>query len=355
MHRIRTLTVLAATLAAVMLLPDTAQAKRKSPLEGKPVVVRKLELRKLRVGITPFVGMSLSQAFVHKGYVGGKLHFDFTDWIGVRGMFAYGIINKDAKLLRGLNGEGGLSEGIPENTPENKTPAPVRSGTDFNNPAPLKHDFQAGLTRNSFLASADVVFTPFSGKLGLFSGIFTEYDLYLFGGLGISGWQKQYPNQKSTTELLASNADTALQNTKDPKGAGYCQSGTGEVNRECFLHPVSADTGIKLGPSFGGGIHVFLADWASINVDVQDIMSFNNLAGLNSTTKEVPPRVDKGDRNWNHNVMMAFGVTFYFPPKAKRSELKIGPKKKSQTQTQSQSQVKTTKTTKTTKTETLDE
>ncbi len=327
MHRIRTLTVLAATLAAVMLLPDTAQAKRKSPLEGKPVVVRKLELRKLRVGITPFVGMSLSQAFVHKGYVGGKLHFDFTDWIGIKGMFAYGIINKDAKLLRGLNGEGGLSDGVPPNTPENTTTAPVRSGTDFNNPAPLKHDFQAGLTRNSFLASADVVFTPFSGKLGLFSGIFTEYDMYLFGGLGISGWQKHYKDQKSTTELLA-GTDGALMNTTKPAEAGYCQDGTGEVNRECFLHPVSADTGIKVGPSFGGGIHVFLADWAAINVDIQDIMSNNNLAGLNSTTTDVPPKVDKGDRNWNHNVMMGIGVTFYLPPKAKRSELKTGPKTK---------------------------
>ena len=44
MQRLRSLTVLAATLAAVTLLPDTALAKRKSPLEGKPVVVRKLEL-----------------------------------------------------------------------------------------------------------------------------------------------------------------------------------------------------------------------------------------------------------------------------------------------------------------------
>ena len=32
---------MAATLAAVTLLPDAAHAKRKSPLEGKPVVVRK--------------------------------------------------------------------------------------------------------------------------------------------------------------------------------------------------------------------------------------------------------------------------------------------------------------------------
>jgi hypothetical protein len=321
MHRIRTLTVMAATLAAVTLLPDTAQAKRKSPLEGKPVVVRKLELRKLRVGITPFVGMSLSQAFVHKGYVGGKLHFDFTDWIGVKAMGAFGIIDKDAKLLRALNAEGGLPEGIPAMTPDNPTAAPLRGGTDFNNPAPLKHDFQAGLTKNQFLASFDLVFTPFSGKLGLFSGIFTEYDLYLFGGLGISGWKKHY-NQRSTSELLAA-AGTPLDTNRD--SANYCRDASGmgsDPNRECFLHPVKADTGIKVGPSFGGGIHVFLADFAAINVDVQDIMSLNNLAGLNTTTEEVPPAVDKKDANWNHNVMMSLGVTFYFPPKAKRSVLK---------------------------------
>ena len=334
MHRIRKFTVMAATLAAaVTLLPDTAQAKRKSPLEGKPVVVRKLELHKLRFGITPFVGMSLSQAFVHKGYAGARLHFDFTDWIGVKGMFAYGVINKPAKLLRGLVGDspdapGSLPVGDAPGQPGNDTLAPVRNQNDFNNPAPLQHDFKAGLTRNNWLASFDVVFTPFSGKLGLFSGIFTEYDLYLFGGLGLGSFGRQYPTAKSTNELLG-NLDTS-----DPKAGGYCKPGatadnpSPDVNRECFLHPVKADSGIKVGPSFGGGIHVFLADWASINVDVQDIMTLNNPAGLNRTTVDVPPQVNKKDANWNHNVMMSLGVTFYLPPKAKRSVLKASGKKK---------------------------
>jgi outer membrane beta-barrel protein len=339
MHRIRTLTVMAATLAAVTLLPDTAEAKRKSPLEGKPVVVRKLELHKMRVGITPFVGMSLSQAFVHKGYAGARLHFDITDWIGLKGMFAYGVINRDAKLLKGLvgdsEGSGSLPVGDTPGTATNPTAAPVRSQNDFNNPAPLLHDFKSGLTRNNWLASFDVVFTPFSGKLGLFSGIFTEYDLYLFGGLGLSSFGKHYANAQSTNELLAA-AGQGLQTEYPTAGnpassAAYCRPGmdpTADINRECFLHPVKADAGLKVGPSFGGGIHIFLADWASINVDVQDIMSLNNAAGLNSTTEDVPPKVDKKDANWNHNVMMSLGVTFYLPPKAKRSELKASGKKK---------------------------
>lgn len=329
MHRIRTLTILAASLAALItLIPDTAQAKRKSPLEGKPVVVRKLELRKLRVGITPFIGMSLSQPFVHKGYVGGKLQFDITDWIGLRGMFAYGILNFDAKLLKGLVGTDANPGTLPVGVQPMTGTTPVRADNDFNNPAPLRHDFQAGLTRNSFLSSVDLVFTPFSGKLGLFSGIFTEYDLYLFGGLGLAGFQKHYAGGKSTTEQLA--AEGMQLNTGDSKDPNYCRLGsdpTADVNRECFLHPVKPDTGVKVGASFGGGFHVFLADWASINLDVQDILVRNNPAGLNSTTSDVPPVVDKDDKNWNHNVMMTLGVTFYLPPKAKRSELKPAERK----------------------------
>lgn len=322
MQRLRSLTVLAATLAAVTLLPDTALAKRKSPLEGKPVVVRKLELHKLRFGITPFVGMSLSQTFVHKGYVGGKLHFDFTDWIGIQAKFAYGIINRDAKLLRALTDPaGGLPQGIPPNTPENPSVAPVRTDADFNSPAPLLHDFKRGLTRNNWLASFDIVFKPFSGKLGLFSAIFTSYDMYLFGGLGLAGFGRHYKNEQSTSELLGLNTDST--------SAMYCRDMNGEINRECFLHPVKDDSGLKLGPSFGGGINIFLGDGiASINADVHDIMTLNNAAGLNSTTADVPPKVDKADRNWNHNVMFSLGVTFYLPPKSKRSELKPAPKKK---------------------------
>src|SRR5690606_9852606 len=121
------------------------------------------------------------------------LHFDFTDWIGIQAKFAYGVINRDAKLLRALNDEsGGLPRGIPANSVDNMTNAPARQLSDYASPAPLLHDFQSGLTRNNWLSSFDVVFKPFSGKLGLFSGIFTEYDMYLFGGVGIAGFGRHY-------------------------------------------------------------------------------------------------------------------------------------------------------------------
>ena len=315
MRKNRTLTQLAAPLAAaLLLLPSIAEAKRKSPLEGKPVVVRRLELRQLRFTITPVAAISLSQPFVHVGYAGAKLDFYIRDWLGVRGTFLYGVLSRDAKLLKALN-DGGLPVGLEPGTPENPTAAPVRPIDQLDNPAPLRHDFQAGLTRNQWLASADVVFTPFSGKLGLFSALFTEYDIYLFGGLGLSSWGRQYPNVNSTSESLGLGPD--CRPLANPGAAG---------DPECLLHPVVPDTGIKIGPSFGGGLHIFLADWASLNLEFQDIMSLNNIAGLNNTVEDILEEgrvvVDGKDNNWNHNATVQLGVKFYLPPKAKRSDLK---------------------------------
>ncbi len=340
MHRIRLLTVSAASLIAAvpLLLPSTAQAKRKSPLAGKPVVVNKMELRKFRFTVTPFAGMSLSQPYVHEGYVGGKLNFYFTDWIGVRGTFGWAVLQLPAKLLKAVESEeGGLPRGSEVLTDANGNvtkmyPGPIRDIGDKDNPAPLLHDFQAGLTHNQWLASADVVFVPFAGKLGLFSGIFTEYDIYIFGGLGLSGWNRYYPDVQSTSQRFN------IANGGDPgNGARNClpmvegldANESSRIESECLLHPVQADTGVKLGPSFGAGLHLMLGvEWVALNLEIQDIMSYNNIAGLNATTEEIPPVIDGSDRNWNHNVQFQLGFKFYFPPKVKRTKLKAGQGKK---------------------------
>jgi hypothetical protein len=327
MHTTAKLLILAAVCtAAGVLSPTEAHARKKGVLEGEPVVRKRQELRKFRFQIAPYVAMSLSQPFVHMGYVGGKLTFHFADWIGVRAGFGYGVIKLNSKLLRAIN-DGGLPEGVPPGTddPTIADPpgleaaddcpangAPCRPGAEQDNPAPLLHDFRAGLTRAEWQSSVDVVFTPFSGKLGIFSAIFTEYDIYLFGGLGLVGFKKHY-DQRSTAEILQLP-------TGDVGASDYCSGPMGQ-NSECLLHPVKADAGVKVGGSFGAGLHLFLgADWVALNFEIQDIVTRNNLAGLNNTVEDVPPVVDKRDRDFFHNVTLQIGANFYFPPKAKRSK-----------------------------------
>jgi hypothetical protein len=86
------------------LLPSEAQAKKPGVLEGKPVVVDRLELRKYRFQIVPAIGVSLSRPS-SKGLVGANVRFDFTDWIGIAGR-SCGVVDVESKLLR--RNDGGL-------------------------------------------------------------------------------------------------------------------------------------------------------------------------------------------------------------------------------------------------------
>lgn len=283
-----------------------AEARSKGPLEGEPVVRKKLQLRRFRVQLTPMVAMSLSQPFVHMGYVGGKLAFHFADWIGVRGTFAYGVVPVESKLLKEANGGG-----LPVGDDDCGEGAPCRTDADGEKLAPLRHDFQAGLVRPQWQSSVDVVFTPFAGKMGLFSAIFTEYDIYVFGGLGLVGYQKHYANARSTAERLGID-DT------DPASDSFCEVDN-VPNAECQLFPVKADTGVRLGGSFGAGLNLMLVDWLALNLEVQDIVVGVNQNGLNATIDEIPV-VNREDRNAVHNVTFQLGARFYLPPRAKRTK-----------------------------------
>jgi len=322
-----------ATFLAVFLgaglYANEASAKKKGPLEGEPIVRKKMQLRKFRFQLTPYVGMSLSQPFVHMGYVGAKATFHFADWIGVRGTFGYGIVPLESKLLKAIN-NGGLPSGFAAGTDDPTLTgeqicgqnaagmqvgvAPCRENAEVDNPAPLRHDFRAGLVRAQWQASVDAVFTPFAGKLGLFSSIFTEYDIYVFGGLGLVNYTKHY-DDRSSSDLNGLSQNVGAEN--------FCQDASldGAQNPECLLHPVSADEGVKVGGSFGGGINLFAGvPWVSINLEIQDIVTGVNLAGLNTTVDDVPPRVNGSDRDVFHNVTFQLGARFYFPFKPKRSE-----------------------------------
>lgn len=306
-----------AVFAAVGSWAGEASAKKKGPLEGEPIVRKKLDLRRLRFQIAPYVGMSLSQPFVHMGYVGAKATFHFADWIGLRAGFGYGVVPVESRLLKDIN-SGAVPEGVPQNGVVGPGvtcagPAPCREALDDPNPAPLLHDVRAGLVRAQWQSSVDVVFTPFSGKLGLFRSIFTEYDIYVFGGLGLVGYRKHYGDARSTAQQNGLNTN--------PDSGSYCAVNPDSLpNQECQLHPVSPDEGVKVGGSFGVGLHLFLTDWVAINFEIQDIVTRVNLAGLNATIDDIPPRVDRRDRDTFHNVTFQLGANFYLPPKAKRTK-----------------------------------
>lgn len=311
-----------AALVAPLLLPSVAQAKRPGVLEDKPIVERKKELRKFRLLVTPYASMSLAQPYVHVVPIGASLAFNFTDSLGVRVLFDYSVASINTKLTRALIGDssGGdspLPRGVVSDS--NTKPGFNRHTDDIWKQAPLLHDFKAGLTFLQWQGSADFVFTPFSGKLGLFSSIFQSYDLYLFAGVGFQNWQKNWKDAVSTSD----SSEKQLTPNTDPNSLedGACREKTKDegviINDECALHPVKAQVGTKIGPSFGGGVHIFVTDWMAINSEVQDVLYKHNDTGF-SSNREVFPIVNADDNAWRHNITVRLGFSFYLPVKAKR-------------------------------------
>ena len=326
----RKLAIFGAGLAALLALPTTAHAKRPGVLDKKPIVERKKEFRKLRLQFTPFAGMSVAQPYVHVVSAGGQLRFNFSDTLGIRGMFEFMAVNFPTKLTRAITGENisgdpddrnqpALPIGVKSPTSATDEPGFYRHRDDNDQQAPLLHDFKHGLTQLNWQSSVDLTFTPFSGKLGLFSTIFQSYDLYLFAGVGIQNWVQHWKGQESTSMALDLTPNTS--NTSLDPEACIDSAMDGAINADCVLHPVSAQTGIKIGPSFGGGVHVFLTDWLSLNPEVQDIIVLHNDTGF-SSNREVFPVVDKKDRAIRHNITLRLGLSFYLPPKTKRRTTK---------------------------------
>ncbi|MEE9383084.1 MAG: hypothetical protein V3V08_06680 [Nannocystaceae bacterium] len=302
----RKLKFIGAVLPASLLYSAVAHAAgdgKPGVLDGKPIVVSKLQLRKLRLQVTPRATLTLSQPFTHVAFAGAKLRFDITDWLGVRGDFDYRAVDTETKLTDDLLG-GALPVGRQITGGANGLERPL---AESDNPAPLQHDFKAGVTRLNWTSSVGLAFTPFAGKLGLFQALFTEYDLYLWGGYGFTNWVEAYPDAVSTQ---TSNAD-----------ACNASSSNGKTLTECALHPVSPETGLKSGPAFGAGFHLFLTDWLALNPEVQDTIIRHNISGLNATIRDVPPVIDRSDRVIVHNANFSLGFTIYLPPKAKRSKI----------------------------------
>ena len=208
-------------------------------------------------------------------------------------------VDVEGSLLKALN-DGGLPSGTAD--PEGRSrsrrasgPYRPRRASSRQPGSALRHDFQRGLTKLQWQASLDVAFTPFSGKLGLFSAIFTEYDIYMFGGVGLrqlgAGTTPQRGRHSTST------SSSGIVNSTDPNAsATTARRPAGEPNSECLLAPRQGRQGVRVGGSFGAGLHLFITDWMSINPEIHDIVVGHNDAGLNATINDVPPVVEQRRR-----------------------------------------------------------
>jgi outer membrane beta-barrel protein len=278
MHRVASAS--AALLAGFLLMaasPRPARAERKSPLAGQPAVRHRLLLVKHRFEVSPAFEASINADFKHIVSGGLKLEYHLTDmWsIGAVGFFGTDI-------------DTGLNDRIRKDLPDSVT------GDD---PTPTRTQWNEHLNSMPLHGAGYITITPWYGKLAAFSKFFVNFDFYFSAGVAYA----QLKNECCSFDV-------------DPNPGGDLEMGIlpdGNPNNDPAIND-----GSKVGAYLGGGIHVFLSNWAALDLTVRDYHFQDNPSGLDFDADQA---VTADDNRFLTHLFMGVGLSFFLPGTAKRT------------------------------------
>ncbi|MDB4946547.1 MAG: hypothetical protein JWP97_6081 [Labilithrix sp.] len=276
MTRIKaTLSKAGATVAAVLALgavtavskPAQAQELQiTGPLAGAPSV-RKLRLyRQQRFEVAIGAGLPLLFEYERPFFLAGRVQYNIFDWLGVGVFGGYAIINADTDLTEKIDAT-----------------APRNSRTATNLPGKNVQSYSDQTGQLKYMATPQVTFSPFRGKLALFQKLFVDTDLYLHGGVAFVGVRER----------------------KD------CTSCTTPAS-------FATETRTAVAPSFGLGLTLYASSLVSVNFEYRAYPFSWNRGGFDSRgtgpDKGFPDnKVDAEDRTFKFNQMVFIGAGFSFP------------------------------------------
>ena len=261
-------------LCMVITTTDVWATPRKNNLSEQPAVRHRYEYRQGRFEIGPAFSIALNRAFRHSILLGARLAYHITDWLSIGGDIGYGV-NFDT----GLTGE--LESRFDDSEQDRWTGAHAR----------LSNITVAGDVRATI--------TPWSGKLGIFSSLFLDYDFYAFGGFGFA-----------LLENDVSDGMVGIDGTPIDKAA------VDETN-----------SGFRPGVAWGVGMHLFWSHFVSMGLEFRDLMFSDNESGGDITRglsdKEIAANkvlLDGDDKNFLHHFFFGVNLTFFLPTSVEISD-----------------------------------
>lgn len=275
---------IAVALGAMFAAPSEAQAQEiqlTGPLVGQPAVRHLREYRDGRAELAVGGGFTLLDEYKRNIFLSGRLQYNIFDWLGI-GVF--GGFSPDALSLNT-----DLADKIDD------TPAPRNSRTAVNLPGtPNQPDFGEQAGKLSWMATPQLTFSPFRGKLALFQKLFIDTDLYIHGGVAFVGVKER-----------ADCGGSAIACTDQKSFAQQSR--------------------VAIAPSFGLGFTLYPANFMSINIEYRAFPFAYNKGGFDSRgagpDAAFPDnKIDSEDRTFKFNQLIFVGVGFYLPTKPKVSE-----------------------------------
>ena len=273
---------------ALMAITETAQAQEillTGPLAGAPAV-RKLRLyRQGRFGVTPAATFTLLDEYQQTIFLGMRLTYNFTDWLGLGVWGGYGGL---IRIERGLTGRiqvvNDERRGLPRTDVERRLTA-VNMGRDFSD--------QLGTL--DWIAVPQLVGVPFRGKLALFKSIYVDTEIFFFAGPAFIGVTER--DDCSSTSSPDCTEQASFETTSR----------------------------LAIAPSLGMGLSFFANQWNALTSDIRLTPFGWNIGGFDSAgggeDGEFPDNaIDSDDRQFRFNMMLTVGWSFYLPTELRISE-----------------------------------
>jgi outer membrane beta-barrel protein len=271
-------TLLAAAVAVAV--PASAFA-RKSPLEGQPDVRHKYELRQLRFEVAPTFEATVQADYKHTISGGLKLEYHISDSLSFGGLIFYGS-SIDTQL----------TEAVRESLPA------TSAGGD---PTPTQTQFDEHLNTMPIHGGAGVTFTPWFGKISLFSKLYLAFDVYLSGGFGFAVLENEYGDD---------NCDPTVDGTRTD-ATGMVVDVFDDPRNDCPWN-----SGFRPGVQAAAGMHVFFNRWLALDLSFRDYFFQDNPSGQDFNADR---KVDKTDPRFLGHLFVGAGISVFLPPKVKIS------------------------------------
>lgn len=256
----------AALTSACLLSAGDVRAAGSDPLAGQPAVRHRHELRSGRFELGPSFGLSLNRSYRQAVLFGAKLEYHINDYLSVGGEVS-GAVSYDASLTSEIE--------------QSYASAPA----EFD-------ELRKRMSDIKMAADLRLCFTPFAGKMAIFSALFLAYDFYIFGGFGMV--------------ILGNGFEVT-----DP------------------LDDVDAtNEGFRPGMAMGLGTHLYINRWIALGIEVKNLMFSDNetggdlTRGLTAKEQELGgiPIVDGDDTSFGANFFFGLNVTFLLPTEIKISD-----------------------------------
>lgn len=285
----RLLTALAAglSLLAVTETADAQEVLLTGPLAGAPAV-RKLRLyRQSRFEFAPTVSFTLLDEYQRTIFLGARLTYNFTDWLGIGAWGAYGgLIQIPTALSDHIQEVNEFRRAQDPSVPANEL-AQRLTATN------LGADFRDQLGSMDWIVSPQITAVPFRGKLALFQSIYLDTDLYFFGGPAFVGLTER-------GECGLSDADR-------------CAETYTRASR------------MAIAPTFGLGFTFYMSKWSALGFEYRGLPMAWNTGGFDTAgggpDQEFPDnRITSADQRFHYNQMLTVSFNIYLPTQYKISE-----------------------------------